>query len=153
MNDRTYISWIMLCFLAAFVPLECFLRPPLHSAQNAAMLLVQVAWLAPMLPVWRWNAGLRWNLKYFLCGLFTASGIFVSFMLAPEAYDEYASPLSRADIAGVVFMGLSLGFIAGLFALKAGSIPRALGIGVLSLVVQIAALFSLMAAFFPSIVV
>ncbi len=139
----------MLCFVAAYVPLECMVRPPAHSAKNAAMLFVQLAWLVPMLPVWRWNARLKWNLRYFLSGLFMACGILFSLMLLSVPY----APWDRSGVVNILFIGLSLGFIAGLFALKASSIQRALGIGVVALFAQIAALILVMVVFFPSIVV
>ncbi len=119
----------------------------LNAPENAAMLCVQVAWLVPMVPLWRWNAGLRWNPKYFLGGLFVACGLFFGFTLVQHAYDAYASPWSWPVVANILFVGLSVGFTAGLFGLKAPSMPRALAYGAISLVAQIAVLLLALVVF------
>ncbi len=151
-TDTAYISWLILGFLAVYVPVSFSLFPPFVSPHNGVRFSAQLAWLAPMVPLWRWNRGLRWNRGYFLSGFLTAVGFFVVLGLVIHLFANYSGPWIRSTSASALFTAFSWCFTSALFALRAASVRGALVIGILCLIGQLAVGFVLFVWLFPPIV-
>ncbi len=146
MSDKAYISWIILCFMAVYVPFVLYTPPSLYgmiffpewlSSWYTRRICIQVACLIPLLLIWSWNAGLTWNRKLFLLGFISGGGwMILPKLLAATFYNPGPYALPAGSNAAILFSIFSLAFTGGLFALKAKSSHIALAIGFVCLVGQ-----------------
>lgn len=110
---------------------------------------MQLAWLVPLIPNWRWNARITWNGRYFLIGFLGGGGWLVLMELAFLVLREpgpYSLPFSSR--IAVLLSCLYFALTSALFSLRARTARQAILIGILCLVGQAIVSFFLLGSYF-----
>jgi len=136
-------SWIVFAIVIIFVPFVLVTPPQFYGKLVPDELwfllriLMQVAWLAPLLIIWQNGRG-TWNGKYFLGGFVIGGGWMIVvqlIMTVIQAYGPYELSLinTGAGIGSYFFLAMT----SGLYSLSAKSIPQALLFGLLCFIGQV----------------